>query len=687
VPANLFSDLCLPEIEVRAPVDYDGAANVEEPVLLALAEFAPGNVTLRYAVVKTRGLWIDPGNRSSTGELDVSDCLLQDAEIIASVEVEGRAIDVMRPYVVAPVVVTKDVSPTSSGRLSWDVRIEPESGSYEATIPDHSEWQAHIDKIKFFLKAGTGGVRVLRYSFQGEAEVGYKRNEKQRIRYRLANHGDLVALGVELDVDGLLLRVRPPADVELFHLENDEVRLRQLRRDRFLYEVNTKSEAELNINPFLAGWLGELALAALVFDLKWNAAQEATEIDWTPEDWKFHLLEAFDRSFQGLRSGEEDETSSPLRTGIEETLSDPAVVEVLSNALEDARNPTDAWYWWLRQRFNTTVGAAVHTAVQTVLPEFSAEDDLMVDIIDSEGSEYAEVWLTETTIGGGGLLESLFASYSEDPRRFWNLVSGALEPSDTEIASLGLIRFVDELAGGVLETAAFNFRNATDDEDALALWQGLLDDAARCGIPPTHTLSVSMATRLFLEGSSEGTDQLVATALDEWSKIEATFGFSIDQRTACGLLSRNSDFVSRLAIAVSDDIKGEDGWAYGVLLSVLWARPESVRAQALQAPMRYSRYVFSTERTLVLDGLEHGGDRISIHTETWRTEADLRLAFNGSCVLSASVEGDGLLKAAILEMMVTPVEVGALLCHPRLISIRRKLDTIEAFLELEEAPQ
>ena len=48
-----------------------------------------------------------------------------------------------------------------------------------------------------------------------------------------------------------------------------------------------------------------------------------------------------------------------------------------------------------------------------------------------EGLE--EIWLTERTVGGGGIIENFITRYGEDPRRFFDLVESGLRPSDCEI--------------------------------------------------------------------------------------------------------------------------------------------------------------------------------------------------------------------------------------------------------------
>ena len=66
LPRTLFSDLQLPEVLVRIPVQGQTAARIEPmPVAQALREFAPGRVSRRFGVAHGgQRHWIAPGNLS-----------------------------------------------------------------------------------------------------------------------------------------------------------------------------------------------------------------------------------------------------------------------------------------------------------------------------------------------------------------------------------------------------------------------------------------------------------------------------------------------------------------------------------------------------------------------------------------------------------------------------------------------
>ena len=126
VPQQLFGDLMLPEVHIDAPEDYDDAADTAEGVMRVLSELAPGNVTMRYAVWKTRGLWIDPRHLED-GFLDISESLGTNAASLGPAPFDGEMIDVIRPFTVSPDVAI-DVASTSKGQFDWLVEFRAKVG-------------------------------------------------------------------------------------------------------------------------------------------------------------------------------------------------------------------------------------------------------------------------------------------------------------------------------------------------------------------------------------------------------------------------------------------------------------------------------------------------------------------------------------------------------------------------------
>lgn len=684
VPGNLFSDLCLPEIQIVPPESYDAAADTEEPAFLALNEFAPGNVTLRYAVWKTRGLWVSPG---AGGRLDISASLARDADTVAQIRLpSGDEVDVVRPFALFPEITPPAIQTTSKGQLHWQARISPVHKSIEADLPDIHAWRKVIEQAEFFLQAGRGGINLLRYALGGTAEVGEARRGRTRRSYEFCRGEESVALGVDLEVDAMRIRIRAPHDLSAFRLDSDQRRLRQLRRDYFLWHVEETVGRSEESNPFIAAWVAEMFLASVAL----GSLERAGQVDpgsWDVSEWKARLLDAFDQIFQGVdASGTEDLEETPLREAVAESVAQDSVRETLLTIWSCLESPQDLnWYEWIRDRFAVTAAAAIHTAIQAVLPDFDAERDLAIDLVTDR--ETIDIWISDVAVGGGGLVETLYAVYAEDPRRFWNLALAALKADDLEQAS-GLLPRVAEILSDELADAAADYRQAPDDERALAAWKSLMLRLSQEGIPPSHALAVAISTRLMQLGSSDASDLAVSEAMAVWEQVEKSVGFALDQRTACAVVSTNERVIRGLRAAVPDANSSQGAaWAVGVLLGILWAPPEAIRGQAFRLPMPFSRRHVPSERTLVLDVLPENGAVVDLNQTGWRAAADSVLATRGSCTLRSAARAPQALHDAIVDFMVRPTEVGTLHLHPRVLEYRRDVGIAEVDLELVEAPQ
>jgi hypothetical protein len=698
LPASLFGDLCLPEVHIEPPDGYDTSANTAEAVYLALNDFAPGRVTLRYAVRKVKGLWIDPGGPAADGSgqrrLELSESLTGDADRLGDVpDDDGELLPLLRPYRVRPAVPPAEIKATSNGRWNWRFICSPVFEAIPADLPRGSPWSALVPAARFYLHAGRGGLRVWRYATDGTADV-LRNKERERFRYRATHDGAPVAVGFEAVVDAFAVDIDPPSDVAAFALTTDPRRLRSLRRERFAAEVTARLEVESDLTPFLAGWVGEVALAVTARAVVSGGRSVAEVAGMDPAHWAAEADTVLGTIFQSLQPagdaapGTFDPDSPNLRARLVETFATDTVAQVVAQALPLlGADPDDGWYRWLRTRFVQTVAAAVHGAVQQLCTSFDAEADLVVDVIDP-GHGPATAWLDETSVGGGGIVEALRGGYATDPRRFWTLVLGALEPSDLEGVDPALRRALRAVREDPeVAAAAGAYRKESSPEGMLATWRQLLTLLARRGVAPVHATVVALANRLLRPGTSPATDDVVAAALERWEACEEQLGFSLDHRTACAVLAEDAALRSRLQSAVPGAPPGDDErWGFTTLLGLLWIPAEALRATALAAPSR-SWPVPATERTLVLDQLAGATRHVDLDAPDWRVQVDRHLAAAGRCLLGTEGHREQELKAALVTLAVEPVEVGALHVYPRVGALGRVGERVEVELELSEVSQ
>jgi hypothetical protein len=679
IPSTLFSDLALPEVEVTPPTDYDPAADTSLPAGMALTELAPGKVTLRWAVQKVGGLWIEV---PESGVLDLDASLAPGGEVVTSVPGPDGLVPVIRPVAVHPVRPKPDVRSTSNGWLSWQFSIEPEYGGTELPRPRNSPLGALIPRVAAFLNADRGPLPTWRFALGGTAEI-VTRNARRRQEYTFSWHGNPAATGFASTVDALVVTVAVPESITAFRLDSDRGRLRQLRADRFAVLARQGLE-ERGLGPFVADWVTDVALAvAADAVLRGEGIESLSVLD--PSQWQARAETVVDGVLLATTHSEIDET--PLRETVLDALKDRAMVQVVRRTIPVlSQEPGPAWMPWIRSRFLQTLAAAWQTAAQQVCLDFNVDTDALADVLD-EGGPQARIVLSDTVPGGGGLVEALTRHLTDDPRRFDALVVAAVEPSDSEEVDPSLRRVLELLATSArVAEAARRFRAGVADR--LEAWQSLIACLADEGVPRTHANISALSARVFRPGSGADSDDLLRLALERWDAIDARAGFAIDHRAVCAFLAED-DEVADLLTRIVSPAEGRDPRARAqlVLLSLLWTRGYARRPETLRAANRFVAKPALTERTLLADVLPAGPLAVDVDDENWRTELAAALQARGASRLVSASGATPALARAIKELMVDPLEVNWLHVHPQLEGITRDGGRYSVSLSLREAPQ
>lgn len=679
IPPNLFSDLALPEVEVTPPAGYDPAAETSMPVGMVLNELAPGKVTLRWAVQKVSGLWIEI---PESGELDLDAGLAPDGEVVSSVPTPEGLIPVVRPITIHPIKPNPDIRPTSNSWLKWLFAIEPEYGGTKLPRPRNSPLGELIPEVTAFLNADQGPLPTQRFALGGRAEIVTRRARRCQ-EYTFARRGRRAAIGFASSVDALVITVAAPESITAFRLDSDPGRLRQLRTDRFTALARQGLE-QRGLGPFAAAWVTDVTLAvAADAVLRGTGIENLSSLD--PSQWLPLAEIVIDGVLLATTHSEIDET--PLRETVLDALRDRDMLQVLQQTIPVlSQEPDPSWLPWIRSRFLQTLAAAWQAAAQQICLEFNMDSDALVDVLDDEGP-HARIVVSDTVPGGGGLVEALTRRLADDPRRFDALVVAAVEPSDSEEVDPSLRRVLELLADSApVRDAAQRFR--AEAADRLDAWQSLIACLADEGVPRTHATISALSARVFRPGSRSDSDDLLRLALERWDAIDARAGFAIDHRAVCAFLAQDDQVLDMLK-RIASPAGGRDPQARAqlVLLSLLWTRACARRPETLRTANRFVANPVLTERTLLTDVLPADPPAVDVDDEDWRTNLATALHARGTSRLVSTSGATSALAQAIRELMVDPLEVNWLHVHPQLEAITRENGLYSISLSLREAPQ
>lgn len=711
VPATLFSDLNLPEVQVVLPPAWEGDEPPPESMGIAqgLRTFAPGRVSRRFGVKYSRiRHWVatEDAGREQT-QLEIS--RFYSADLLGQWEVRdgdsSEQITVFRPFEVRPVRPAQEIGDTSNAFLVWRSQFVANEPGIPLKIPDGSPWQAMLDELTCFRHAEHAPVQVRRFAVGSHADIRIQQGEGFRAHFEFVDQGQPAAIGYALSVDALRIAVRVPNDLWRRVQEQPDLE-RAIRTERFFDDATT-AQALVGIeNPFMRGWLTAVYFAALTqHALVRGVGLIEADKALAAGRGEIALPEVLESLFQSPSvndsdpdSENEDSEGPRLRRELEALLGRNDVFEGLRTLARNLWEPVDAsWEPVLRRRFIATVGAATLEAMCDLCPEIDASS-LVVDTDPgprAPGDRYekqdgnSEVWISETSPGGSGAMENFLANYSQDPRRFYSLLEAQLEPNEYAHTDFQLRRLLADVAGDApdedLRETVVAVRTAPSSTATDQAMSKLRSGLAERGFVLYHAFITAVSTRVVRPGSTAASDKFLLRLAQDWEKEEERLGVELDSRSIAYRWSREEaiDQVLTGAGIPLPDSAQRLAWRFNAIYGLLWRRGREVRRVGLE-PYNPFCELPAAERLLVSAYLPSTQEPISLDEHNWRESALTRLASSGIATLSARATQRRELANALQFFAVNPVESNYLSVYASVAAYRQVEDLVEVDLEVEE---
>ncbi len=263
----------------------------------------------------------------------------------------------------------------------------------------------------FTAISSTARFEAVRFATGSRANIKFSdQREDLQIDFKFEHEGGPAAFGFSLWVDAVKFQCRLP-NFDLASISNNRELMAGLRTARFLYEIS--HDEAISVNPFLGGWLAETVLAGI--------GSEAVLKKCTPEQ-AFYALQHNSAGialidvpaciFQTLYDAQTGaEVEQDLQQSLRELLSQAPVMAKIEDWVELLWQPLDnSWLEWLTLNFINTLGAALLQTAMQLCPD-ADDNDLILDLNGGPvrsallAPDQHEIWLSETTVGGGGILE------------------------------------------------------------------------------------------------------------------------------------------------------------------------------------------------------------------------------------------------------------------------------------------
>lgn len=732
VPRNLFSDLSLPEVRVIIPpATVNHEERVEQmPILQALNQFVPGRVTRRFA--HERGAlshWIPVDPAFPEQARRISDYALEH-EFVGSFTgslndlVGGPPLLVFRPWTVGLERAARtEALPSSNARLVWQSDIVVNGDALGVPVPTRSEWRHHVRAIDFHLHRFRSSVSVRRFAGTAQANVRTLQDDFPVTLTFTSDDDRPAAVGFELEVDGFRLDLALP-HAEMLNgdrLPPDVLAASKLAYIRDLIRLDTELPDDLN--QFQREWLVQFLLSALLADAAANDRPLAETIADLLDDDRIEgvFRTVMDEVFGAMpptppdsddtQDGDADDDGADDGTGgngghpagaggaggggrLQQALllqlGRPIIRDRLRALAAQLVTVDPAMFSaWLRRLILETLGEAMLQACIAAAPRQATVDTLLVDIRDDATSDIASVWISETTLGGAGVLEAFADRFASEPRLFFSAIDAALAPSDLELVDGSLREILTLSIGDAAISDQVALLRATNSHSERAiLWRTLSHTLAqRGGIDLSHALSVSLNNRLLRAGSGPQLDRLLLDLQTHWDVTQNRFGIAIGLREYAYIASRDATLATAVrAFLVATLPAAAIGHVtiLSAITSLLWPRANEVRQRVLQSynPFRQTR---STDPAVVRHLLlSRTIATIAFSDVDWETQLATAFEGQGTARLVADGGEARLFRAALVRLSATPVSVGVLQFFPAIERVERADGRIFTTLTLRE---
>jgi hypothetical protein len=676
-PSNLFSDLTLPEGYVRVPPQFASQTESESHAIgvgQMLREFAPGRVSRRFATRNTRHRhWVPLDLDPQSGPIDIDAHLPSyDIEVVATVPYDGRnrEVPLIRPHVLDVQITPDDVKDSSNAFLSWHTQLVERGPGKAVRVPQGDPMGSLIRSASFFLHAQNSHVEMRRLALDTDVSIQMANGNEVRRRTTFMRDSSMVGLGATFDVDALRLEIELP----VFGEGSLEAR-RGIRSAWFRHVLTTDAVLLERANRFQLGWLHEgleimLVLAAVEGKTTLADAYESVRPDFVAK-----LEATLEVLFQrpGLDLGGDGNAAAPSRLAqrLRGLLQDPIVSSRVDSLASQFWAPDhEALESWLRLRLLSTIGQAAVVAARGLCPDHDPES-LYVDVqpgVRSDGTaRTSEVWLSESSIGGGGFLEALASRVRADPRRFLRLAWRAIQPSTVELVNLHMRRILELLGeDGGLTSAVATYRGSASQSERIANLHSLRNEMRASGLlGADHAVISLFANRLLRPGSTQATDKALGQIVARWQAEEERLGVEINARTWAFLMSRSPDHDDGLPIGGDTSVQQR---RLDAIQSLLWPTGWRLRSESLQSwnPFASSpdsvpellREVLPVNKPIIELGSSDAMDRLRAI-----------LAESGMVKLKAAAAQAGEVSAVLIDLSTRAIETEFLQLWPRVTQV------------------
>ncbi|HSH82661.1 MAG TPA: protein DpdJ, partial [Herpetosiphonaceae bacterium] len=705
VPANLFSALDLPELTLHipdaplsgprrrgAPPTATGSLPMRDdqrqPLVQAMVEFAPGNVSKRYArshlTQEAHWLQLPEEAQLSRGAVSLQHLKIELEPVPRRVAIDGIEHLVYRPRAYTLDIIPRKVKSTSSARLVWrseftsrgaeaDADAESEPEATVLALAAGSPWRRFFPSIRAYRQANNSWVEVTRMAVSVQVSTRYEGGAEVSRLLRIEDGGQPAALGFSLYADALLFEVAPLDPWEILSGPHWS-RLRQHLGPEYLLHClrNDLRLIETGFSTFEIGWLWQLELSMIVA----VAVSRSCDLPAAAAEVQRNRITLAERTldviFQRQEVDEEEsEREGRLYRRIMEHLEEAGVQQALREHTSVLwSSPDSSLAAWLGEVYAATLGSALIEALTTLVPDINP-DDLLMDV------EPGAIWISEAASGGIGLITQIADAIAQRPRDFDLQLLDTLRHCEREQLAEQLSQVASLISDGDpgLTQAFAGVRTEADLPTHNATRRALARALEDRGLPATRELVVGLNTKYLRPNSGPDTDRLVALLAAHWTREQERLQSAIDLRVMAVAATRIPEIQEGIEQVLrrigGPDAAVDENQVFNLLQSLLWLTCLDSCPSCIEGSQPFQSLV-KPSRAVILTLLDQQRQRVVFGSAGWQEEVAARLEREGHAELVAEQVQLDELKRALLELLTVPLEAGYQLLYPMVERLTRE---------------
>jgi hypothetical protein len=695
LPPNLFTELNLPELVLQIPDKPNGTElrdDVYMALLPALVEFAPGNVTKRFArshlKLESHWLLLPSPDEPTGGKIELSQLNIQRSATPSILTLDESEYYIFQPRSYRLEIVPKNVKISSTGRLLWRSHFEPLNQLGQAVesldlanVREFSPVTNRLLKsIRAYTQANGDWVAITRMAIGVEGQTRYEADDPRNFKLEFTDNGQPAALGFTVYADALRFEFMPLATDELFAKPNWRELYKPLAADYFLYKLRRHPLlAKAELTKFEIEWLWQLELsmlAAVAIASQVSLTQAAAEVEKNRQALANRTLKVI---FQSQQASEQetdnwDDADGFLQKKLLGYLSKPDIQEALRDCREVLwSQPTPDLADWLKQVYAASLGTTFFAALTQIVPDIDPAD-LVLDVLEAENS----IWISEAVGGGVGIISKMAEALSLRPREFDLQLRYVLQ-------NCSRARLADQLQNVAVLIGQNNpdlssvfgaLRTELELNAHADTQRQLVSVLEKNGIAVTRELIVALNTKFLRPNSAADTDELIQNVAEQWRTEEERLSCAIDLRVMAVAARRIPDIEGRVQ-QVLQRIGGldveqtpDENQIFNLLQSLLWINCHSSCSECIEKQPPFQE-LEKASRPLLLSLLTSNRLTVRFGASGW--EDALRQTLSTAYEVRLTCEQSQLAqcKTALLKFLTEPVEVGFQLFYPVIETLER----------------